>query len=225
MRSIFYAEQKVSPGGFINYYFCATVAVMKTLFPLLTLLVFLCAGFAPATETATYDVILFGDKVGNMVVTHQTLADGKESYLLQSNVKAKILWIDKEVVSRMEAIFKDGKLLTSNYSEVENGEKKRWYNVNLTGNVYTADGFKGKRTITQPIPYTVVTSYFKDLRKVTRVFDEAECDFVDLAHPEPDTWEFKSGGRGRNVFHSVNGVVKFVEFHASIASVKFIRTR
>lgn len=159
-----------------------------------------------------------------MVVTLQNQPDGKETYLLQSEIKAKILWIDKHVVSRMEAVFKDGKLLLSNYSEVENGEKKRWYTVALNGSTYTADGYKGKKTFTTPIPYTVVTSYFKDLRKVASVFDEAEADFVSLAHPEPDVWEFKSGNRGRNVFHSINGIVRYVEFHASIASVKFVRT-
>ncbi len=197
---------------------------MKKFVPSLAMLLVLCAGFAPAPQSVNYDVILFGDKVGRMVVTLQNQPDGKESYLLQSDVKAKILWIDKHVVSRMEAVFKDGKLLQSNYSEVENGEKKRWYNVSLSGTTYTADGYKGKKTITRAIPYTVVTSYFKDLRKVANVFDEAEADFVDLAHPEPDVWEFKSGNRGRNVFHSINGIVRSVEFHASIASVKFVRT-
>lgn len=197
---------------------------MKTILPTLALFIVLCTGLAPAPQSVNYDVILFGDKVGRMVVTLQNQPDGKETYLLQSDVKAKILWIDKHVVSRMEAVFKDGKLLLSNYSEVENGEKKRWYNVALNGSTYTADGYKGKKTFTTPIPYTVVTSYFKDLRKVASVFDEAEADFVSLAHPEPDVWEFKSGNRGRNVFHSINGIVRSVEFHASIASVKFVRT-
>lgn len=178
-----------------------------------------------ASETANWDITLFGDKIGHMSIVHQTGAEGTETFVLNSYTKAKILWIDKEVTSHVEIVFKQGRMVSSIYKEVENGKVARWYNVTWNGNGYTADGYKGKKTIAQTIPCTVVAAYFKDFTKLNKVFDEAEAEFVEMQHTGPDVWEFKSGSRGRSVFHTTNGHVENVEFHASIATVKMVRVK
>jgi hypothetical protein len=178
-----------------------------------------------ATETGNWDILLFGDKIGHMSITHTTQDDGGETFVLDSHSKAKILWIDKDVTSHVEVVVRDGKVISTVYKEVENGKVERWYNVTWNGNGYTADGYKGKKTIAQVIPITVVSAYFKDLTKLSKIFDEAEAEFVTMDNTEPDVWEFKTGSRGKNVFHAINGHVQNVDFHASIATVKMVKVK
>jgi hypothetical protein len=178
-----------------------------------------------ATEIARWDIMLFGDKIGNMSIEHQTGPGGVETFVLNSYTRARILWMDKEVTSHVEVVINNGKVISTVYKEVENGKVERWYNVTWNGNGYNADGYKGKKTINQIIPCTVVAAYFKDLNKLNKVFDEAEAEFVDLQHPEPDQWEFKSGTRGKSVFHAPNGHIQNTEFHASIATVRMVKVK
>lgn len=178
--------------------------------------------FSNALETVKYDVILWGDKIGQMVVTHDVKPDGTEVYTLETHSKAKILWINKANDTRYDVVYKDGKLFSSKHTEIENGVKKRWTNITLDNGVYKVDSYKGKRTFTEVPTYSIVSIYFKDVKNVKRIFYEAEADFDDVEHPEANTWEFKSSDGNRNVYHYENGKLTTTEFHVSIATVKMV---
>ena len=177
-----------------------------------------------AKETILFDITLFGDKIGVLIVTRESMSDGTELYTLNSKSKAKILWINRENTIHYEDVYKDGKMISSNFKETENGQVKRWTNINWDGKVYAVDGYKGKRTFTEAPTYSIVSIYFNDMKNVKRIFYEAEADFNDLQNPEPDTYEFKSSDGNRNVYHYVNGKAQRMEFHVSIATVKMKRT-
>jgi hypothetical protein len=193
---------------------------------LLTVFIFLliaCNNLNAATEVDKYDILLFGDKIGSLTATHETMPDGSESYTLDSHSKATILWIDKEVTSHLAAVYKDGKLISSVYREIEDGKLKRWYNVSWNGSSYTADGYKGKMNFTQAPTHSVANLFFENFNSVNKIFDEAESVFCDMSHPEPGTWEFKGGNGSRNIYHAVNGRVQSAEYHVTLATVKMVR--
>ena len=196
---------------------------------LLMVLLFICTllqqapSFA-ATETIHFNILLFGDKIGDMTVSREQKNDGTEFYVLETKSKAKLLWIDKDNYTHYEVTYKNGRLVSSTHKEMENGKVKRWTNVHWDGSKYVVESYKGNRTFTEVPTYSIVTVYFKDIRNVKRIFYEAEADFSDLEHPEPDTWEFKSSDGNRNVYHFENGKIKSMDFHVSIATVKMVRT-
>ena len=180
------------------------------------------AGFS-ATQVAHFNILLFGDKIGNLTVSKEVRADGTELYLLDSWSKAKILWINHEDVTHYEVVYKDGKLISSKFKELESGTVKRWNNVTWDGNQYNVDGYKGKRTFKESPSYSIVSVYFSSMQNVKRMFYEAEADFSPVENPEPNTWEFKSSDGNRNVYHFAHGRVQNMEFHVSIATVKMVR--
>lgn len=182
-----------------------------------------CTGICAASEVAKFDILLFGDKIGSLTATHDKNPDGTESYSLDSHSKARILWMDKEVTSHLAVIYKDGKLISSVYKEIEDGKVKRWYNVNWNGSSYTADGYKGKVNVAEAATNSVATLFFHDFNSVSKIFNEAESVFCDLTHPEPGTWEFKGGNGSRNIYHAVNGKVQSAEYHVTLATVKMVR--
>ncbi len=190
----------------------------------LLLLMGFAVGQAYATaDTARFKMMLWGDKIGELVVVHQVAADGTETYVADSKNKATILWVDRENITHYEVVFKNGKLFSSNYREVENGKVKRWSVIKLDGTTYRVDGYKGKRTFTEAPQYSVLSLYFKDVSKVKRLFYEAEADFVDLESTAPNSLEFKSSDGNRSVYFFVNGKLQRAEFHVSIATVKMER--
>ena len=122
-----------------------------------------------------------------------------------------------------EVIYKDGRLISSRFKELEKGELKRWNNITWDGKQYNVDGYKGKRTLSETPTFSIVSLFFSNTQNVKRIFYEAEADFSEVEHPENNTLEFKSSDGNRNVYHYVNGKAQSMEFHVSIASVKMVR--
>jgi hypothetical protein len=193
----------------------------------LPLLAFLLLSFSlsiQAIETINFDIYLFGNKIGYCTVTREVKPDGTEIYTLETQAKAKVLWINRSNHSTMEVIYKNGKLFSSAHKEIDNGKLKRWTNVTLEGNRYEVDSYKGKRTFFEVPVFSVVSIYFKDISGIKRFFYEAEADFTILKKSdEPNTWEFKSSDGNRNIYHFENGKIKTIELHVSIATVKMVR--
>ena len=176
-------------------------------------------------EVVHYDILLWGNKIGSLTATRDVRPDGTELYTLDTKSEAKIFWMDKENQTHYVVVYKDGKLVSSVFTETEKGERKRWNNISWDGTKYNVDGYKGKRTFTEPPTYSVVLVYFKDIKNVSKIFYETEGDYNTLEHPEADTWQFKSTDGHVNTYHFLNGRLETMEFKVSIATVKMARSR
>lgn len=175
------------------------------------------------SETLTYDMYLWGDKIGRMTISRTLLNDGTEKYILNSRAKAKVLWIVRDNSAYMETVFKNGKLFSSYQKEIENEKVKRWNRVSYDGSKYVVDGYKGKRSFTEAPIFSVAPIYFKGLANVQRLLYEAEADFATVEKIDDTTWQFKGSDGSRNVYHIKNGKAESLDFHTSIATVKMLR--
>ena len=176
-------------------------------------------------ETVSYDILLFNNKIGKMVITHDARPDGTDIYTLVTTSKAKFLWIDKANDSRYELIYKAGKLLSSVFKEIENGEVKRWCNIKWDGAKYLVDSYKGRHTFTDSPLYSTITAYFQGLKKVDQIFYESEGDFAKPEYPEPNTLEFKTSDGHKSIYHYVNGKINNMEFRISIATIYMVLSK
>ena len=193
-------------------------------FPLLAFALILLSIPSKAIETLHFDILLFGNKIGYVTISHEVKADGSEVYRLETKSKAKILWINRSNDTNMEVVYKGGKLISSSHKEIEQGKLKRWTNVSLEGNRYEVDSYRGKRTFFEAPVFSIVSLYFKDIGEVKRIFYEAEADFGRLVKSEEaNTWEYKSSDGNRNIYHFENGKIKSIELHVSIATVRIVR--
>ena len=170
-------------------------------------------------ETLSYDIIVFNTTVGKMVITHDKQPDGTDLYNLVTSSKAKFLWLNKTNDSQYQLIYKAGKLISSTFKEIENGELKRWCNIKWDGVKYLVDGYKGKRTFTDNISVSTITAYFDGSKKINRIFYESEGDVANIEYPEPGTMEFKTSDGHKSVYHYVNNKVNNTEFKLSFATV------
>ena len=178
-----------------------------------------------AIESISYDILLFGNKIGSMVVTHEAKLDGTDVYTLITTSKAKFLWIDKSNDSRYELIYKGGKLVSSVFKEIENGERKRWCNIKWDGAKYQVESHNGKSTLTETPTYSTITAYFEGFKKVDRIFYESEGNFAKTEYPEPNTLQFKTSDGHKSIYHYVNGRINNMEFRISIATIYMVLSK
>ncbi len=174
-------------------------------------------------QTISFEIRVFGSAIGRMDVTRVHNADGSDLYTIESNSKAKVLWITKTYWSKFEAVYRDGRFISSSHKETENGKMKRWAKVSFDGQKYNVESDKGARSFTEFPEHTDVSLYFEDYRKIKRLFYLADADFDVVSHTDDNTLEFKSTDGHRNVYFFENGKIKGMEFHLSLATVYMTR--
>ena len=179
-----------------------------------------------SAQTLVFNMVLFGDSVGLSTITKTHEADGSEHYILNSHIKAKILWITRENQTHYEAHYKDGKLISATYYEINNGKKDKWSNIKYDGKVYQVDSYHGKKSFNEVPTHSIGSLYcdgYNASRK--RFFYEPEADFNDLKFPDTNTIEFKSSDGNKNIYHFKNGQITDAEFHTTLATVYLKRVR
>lgn len=184
------------------------------------LLVCVAASATAHAQLVKLNVVLFGEKVGNVVITKKVNGN-EEAYTLESRSKAHFLWIDKENYARYDVLYRDGKMVSAESKEIENGKTKRWTKVTQSGTGYQVDTYKGKRTINELANFSVVKLFFEDGSKQQKLFFEGEAEMCRI-NSEAGTCEFKGSDGSRNVYYYKNGKLDYAEFHVSIATVKLV---
>jgi hypothetical protein len=173
-----------------------------------------------------FTMFLFGDSVGHSGISKTHNADGTDGYLLDTYIKAKVLWITRENHTHYESVFKDGKMVSATYYEINNGKKDKWSIIKYDGKQYQVDSYHGKKTFTEVPTHSIGSMYcdgYSTSRK--RFFYEPEADFNDLSFPEANTIEFKSSDGNKNIYHFKGGQISDVECHTTIATIRIKRVK
>jgi len=181
---------------------------------------------ASQAQTFRFNIILFGDSVGNSIISKTHDANGIDNYVLDSRVKAKILWMTKENHTHYESRFKDGKMISATYYEINNGKKDKWSTITWDGKQYQVDSYHGKKSFTE-VPTHSIGSMYCDGYSASkkRFFYEPEGDFNQLNFPDANTIEFKSSDGNRNIYHFKNGAISDVECHTTLATIYLKRVK
>ena len=177
-------------------------------------------------QTIVFNMILFGDSVGLSTITKSRDNTGADVYVLDSRIRAKILWITRENHTHYEAKYKDGKLVSATYYEINNGKKDKWSTITFDGKMYQVDSYHGHKSFAEVPVHSIATLYcdgYDPSRK--RFFYEPEADFNDLTFPEPNKIEFKSSDGNKNVYYFKNGQISSAEFHTTLATLYLKRMK
>lgn len=191
------------------------------------LVVFLFVAIVAVSDVSAqlikYDILLFNERIGTMVITRKMQGDTAELYTLESRAKANFLWIKRENYSRYDVEYRHGKLFSSEAKEIENGKLKRWNKVRLEGNEYQVESSKGKTMLSGAIVFSVVKMFFENGTKQQKLFYESEAEIASLKQTSPGTMEYNGSDGSRNVYIFKDGKLVAAETHVSIASVKLVR--
>lgn len=165
----------------------------------------------------------FGINFGQMTVTRTIENDSTELYTLKAKGYLKVLWMERDDETHNSVRFQNGRLLSSNYKQMESKELTNWNTVSFDGKRYIVDSNQGKYFLTETPEFSVLKLYFMHPKSITRVFSEAEGGFVNLKHVNENTVELKNSKGDRSVYFYKNGSIEKLEFHTSIAKVNMKR--
>lgn len=183
------------------------------------ILFLLVCGNTLAAQTKVFDMTVLGFKFGKMIVTRNVEPDSTEVYTLNASGKATVLWIDFVSQTKQEVRYKNGRLVSSSYTEIENGKTKRWNKVTFDGKKYQVDSYKGKSSFAEAPVFSVASLYFKNSTNLKKIFYEAEAEYAPVNHTGKENIEFKTSEGNRSVYHFINGEIQNMEFYISIAIV------
>ncbi len=176
-----------------------------------------------AEETVAFDIYLFGNKVGEVVASHEKRTDGTDRYRLVTKASAKILWIVRNQSSTYDVVYKDGQLLSSTHFSRDNDDVKSC-KVTRDANGISATNHEGKVFSYKEVPvYSIVKLYFQEPKNINHFFDESDGHYLSISSSQKGKYEFKRRNGDKSVYYYVNGVPSDLEFHTSIVSVKLKR--
>ncbi len=145
--------------------------------------------------------------------------DSTDLYTLHAKGYLKILWMERNDETKYEVRYRNGKLISSTYRQIESGKTKKWTIVVYDGKKYQVDSYRGKRSFAEAPTYSILSLYYSNPKNINRIFYEAESDFANVKHPDGNTIEIKSSDGNRSIYRFVNGAINDMEFHISIATV------
>lgn len=161
----------------------------------------------------------FGIHFGTMTVTRVQENDTTVSYKLFAKGYLKFLGMERNDETHNEVIYKNEKLFSSCYKQIESGELKKWTTIKFDGKHYQVDSYKGKRSFIEAPAFSVLSMYFMLPKNLSRIFDESECNYCNIKYQDENTIEIKNSEGNRSVYHYTKGVLTEMEFHISIATV------
>ena len=173
-----------------------------------------------SAQIISYNIKLWGDSIGRMDVVHTHNKDSSDTYIIESKSKAKFLWIVRDGYSKFEAIYKNGKLISSSHVEIENKKAKRSTTVKYDGKLYQVNSTEtGTRSFSETPLCSDASMYFSEYKNTSRIFYLPDASFYNTTRINSNTIEFKSSDGHRNVYLFENGRIKSMEFHLPLASV------
>lgn len=181
----------------------------------------ICVSAYAHSQTVTFEMTALGINFGQMSISKIRENDSTDLYALKAKGVLNLLVtrIDEETKNYVR--YRNGKLWQSSYTQLESGKVTYWNTINVDGNQYKVESSKGNQTFTEAPAFSVLMLYFKQpTSTMTRIFSEAEANYIPLKHIDANTLEMKGSGKsGRSIFFYKDGKIDRLEFHTSVAKV------
>ena len=155
---------------------------MKNL--LLLVLFLLCLKLT--AQKHVYDVELFGKKIGQTFVERIDKGNGEIQFKLQSKSDVNILFTHKTSVMNTDALYKDGKMISSYCKNVKDGVTEI-VSVAWNGTKYIIKKGEEVLQLTQQLDFSSIQLYYNEPVGKTKIFSERMgqiCGFVKTAEGE-----------------------------------------
>jgi len=177
-------------------------------------------------QTRRYDVVLSGDKIGDLTVT-RTVKGAFTTYKLESRSEAKVPLIGtKKNYVLMDVTYKDGKLVSSYCKNEINDEVDNYASISwdAAAGKYNITNEKKKLTYAAPVTFSVISLYFKEPKGLNTLFTERIGEAYALKDLGDGRYEYKIPNGDKNVYVYKNGELVETERKTIIGTVyvKFV---
>ena len=165
--------------------------------------------FHGISQTHTYDQIIRGKTVGQLIIEVKSNDDNLK-IKVESDVKVNFLFLKTEVEYDGKASYKAGKLMHAHIKICRDGELHQEGETTYGNHHYKAviDG-KRKLIPTERIEFSSLLLYVKEPKGIKEVYAEVDGIFNPIEYKDNGTYELKLTGAKNNFYTYRNG--KLVE--------------
>ncbi|MFN8287818.1 MAG: DUF6134 family protein [Chitinophagales bacterium] len=189
---------------------------MKCRVIFLFLLTLLCV--AGVAQSFTYDVYLFGDKIGSSTITRKVDSNTIQ-YSLRSHSVAEVFFFKRVSQQDYDVVYRNGKLdKVTAYNKVD--DKTTVVKVIFDGTRYCVDKNKVCYTFMEPVAFSSLCLYFFEPQPNQRIFSEREAEFYNIKKNEDGAFTYTLSDGVKNTFYYTNGMVTKVELKKSMITVE-----
>jgi len=203
-----------------SFYFRAKEIYMK----IIGLYVFLFfSSYAYAGEALAFDMFLMGKKIGELNIQKELNTNGEEIYTLQSQARAKVLWIDRSQQTNYKVIYKNGKLFQSSHEYIDHPDKSSSCTIKLIEDKYQVT-HNGRCFFLKESPrFSVLAMYFKEPIGIKKLLYEVDGTFSEIKNTAPNTYVYKSSDGNVNTYIFKDGKIQEIEVQVGLITVKIKR--
>ncbi len=169
-------------------------------------------------QTFTYDVYLFGDKIGTSTITRRVDSNTVQ-YSLRSHSVAEVFFFKRVSQQDYDVVYHNGKLdKVTAYNKVD--DKTTSVKVIFDGTRYCVDKNKVCYTFMEPVAYSSLCLYFIEPQPNQRIFSEREAEFYNIKKNDEGAFTYTLSDGVKNTFYYTNGMVTKVELKKSMITVE-----
>lgn len=178
---------------------------MKLLTPL-----FILFCMAVAAQTHTYNVELFGKKIGSTTIERIDKGNGNVQFKLNSSSEVNILLSKKTSQMVFDVNYQNGKLFSSYVKNVKDGVTEV-VTIAWNGTKYIIK--KGEETLQFPtsVDFSSIQLYFTEPKGKTSIFSERLGQFCNFIKTAEGVYECKLANGVTNIYRYRNGVLYELE--------------
>jgi hypothetical protein len=170
----------------------------------------LILALAANAQKHTYDIELFGKKIGNTVVERIDKGKGEIQYKLNSNSEVNILFTHKTSTMIFDVTYKDGTLFSSYCKNVKDGITEV-VTMAWEGTRYIIKKGEEVLQMNQPLDFSSIQLYFHEPQGKGKIFSERLGQFCNFTKTDVGEYECKLATGVDNIYRYKNGALYELE--------------
>ena len=163
-----------------------------------------------SAQKHTYDIELFGKKIGETIVERIDKGNHEEQFKLTSTSEVNILFTHKTSLMIFDITYKDGKLFSSYCKNVKDGVTEI-VTIAWNGTKYVIKKGEEALQLTQPLDFSAVQLYYTEPKGKAKIFSERLGEFCNFAKTAEGVYQCKLSNGVTNIYRYKNGVLYELE--------------
>jgi hypothetical protein len=157
-----------------------------------------------------YDVILFGNKIGQTVVERKDEGNGKVNYTLRSKSEAQVIFTKKTSETFFDITYLNGQLFSAYTKDIKDGVTQV-SNIIWQGTQYLIKKGSEMLHVNNPIDFSSIHLYFTEPKGRTSIFSERIGDYCTFVKTGEGVYECKLANGVNNIYRYRNGILYELE--------------
>ena len=191
---------------------------MKAFF---SLLLFLWFGFSSA-QKLTYDIFLFGNKIGQSVIEKNVKSDSITTYTLQSNSEAHIFFTTRKIALHYDIVYKRNQLYSS-YSKNTRNDEVHVTTIQYENTTYIMKREDGAFCIKPFVDCSTVKLFFAEPCNPKQIFSERLGEYRAIKKTGEGTYEAEMKEGLTYTYHYKNGKLIELEMRKGLLGSVYLR--